>query len=333
MNIKEVYEKIKQFNPSDLSALKMNDGKRHVFFVSPQLTSEGIYKMILPCLEFNKTGKFHCVMNNIIDHNPYKKPEPVENELYPDAIRWADVFVFGFTTEDLTEVFAQIHAINPACKIYYNIDYDFTKIPNTHPDYDQVKKNYNIIIENIKACDVILYGNRELIPFLKNGLKDDFNTDGIKISYIPGLVSDSFHNRKEIVPEPDKKNIRIGIVANPSHFDDLATLKRPLDTLLAQHKNMEIHLIGWNGKKKGNQKALKGIKYTHTPHVSALDYIETIRGLNIDIALIPNKYTPFNGASKNYYKYLELSTLGIPVITCDLPPFNTLILQKDLRKN
>ena len=125
---------------------------------------------------------------------------------------------------------------------------------------------------------------------------------------------------------PNNATICIGIVVNPRYTTDLLIVVEPLLEIQKKYANKVIFVLyGWSGVLQDGSKPLAELDITYHKAVSIIDHFEKLSELSLDIALIPVQ----NKASRRLISevpYLELASLGIPVIASRHSIFKEYIL-------
>jgi len=298
---------------------------KHILFVNPVLTGDCYYKMILPAMEINdKSATMSCIISSISKFDPSKPVSDYEMPIDTSLIAWADYVVFPFTDQQLYPIYDNIRVINRNAKVAFNVDYDFTLLPETHPDFNKMQDQDKMqnVVANANEADLILISNPKLGTLFGNK----------EIALMPLFVSDFTYEGWEPNKSQKKDKLRIGIVANQTHAEDI----KSIIPYLKKVKDAEIVIFGFNGKhvmyknKMGNyvqtdKNHFKDFEHTYQKPVDLTKYFQTLFGLNIDIGLIPIADNDFNRASKNYLKYLEFGFYNIPCIISQVEPYTKLI--------
>jgi hypothetical protein len=113
--------------------------------------------------------------------------------------------------------------------------------------------------------------------------------------------------------KPATERLTLGWAGGSSHFQDFDAVKSGLKTFLRQNPQVDMHFIGMNyGEIVGRPDA----RFTGWS-VNLVDYLSK---LDFDIGIAPLAYHRFN-RSKSDLKFLEYSSLGIPVVASDFGPY------------
>ena len=317
-----------------------------VTFVSPILTGDYVYKMIYPAIALNEYSTTHrAFMVGIKDFIVGKPLEDYASSIPETFIQISNYLVLPFyacykdTTTgmivpyDLRDVIEQIKAINPKIKIAYCIDLNFMRMPVGYPGYKdyEIRAVKDAIIENMRVSDIVLINQTALGEFLFNELKERLQGAPTMIEVMPcGFFPELTEPiiRAESMPEVDHAKFRIGMIANPTHADDINCIRDQLTELKNKYKErLEIISFGWKGIAdfgKGLRDTFRGIPFTYQKPVNFYEYNKKLAELQLDCLLIPVKMTDdnqFTYTSKNYRKFIEASAMGIPCLITATEPF------------
>jgi len=315
-----------------------------VTFIVPILTGESVYKMIYPALAMNLYSSTHRAFLYAI------KDYIVKNQIddystgvsIPDTfIEISDYMVFPFFIyekkdpdgKNLWEIWEIIREAKPGIKIVYCVDINFLRIPVGYPGYKQYESRVvkDTIIENMRYADIVLITQQALGESLFSELKDQLQGSPTTIEvmpcgFFPELIDPIIHS--EDVPDVDHTKFRVGMISNPTHADDINCIRDQLITLKGKYKDgLEIISFGWKGQAdfgKGLRDVFRGIPVDYKTPVNFYNYYQRLAELQFDCMLIPVKLTEdqqFTLTSKNYRKYIEASSMGIPCLITGVAPF------------
>lgn len=123
----------------------------------------------------------------------------------------------------------------------------------------------------------------------------------------------------------ENKPFRIGIIVNATNAEDiefyLDDFKR-----ISQTYPTKVSLVFFGYKPDSG--LLNGITCEYVPAVSIIHYYKQLHSMKIDLLFIPLINNTYNATSEDYNKYLEAAILKIPVITVDIYPYNSLIVNE-----
>lgn len=309
-----------------------------VLFLAPTLNQEGVYKMIFPALALNMYSLTHKAyvwgMNRFIKD---KHVNDYDIELPDTLIAESNIIVLPFLTYDIKPLIKEIRSINPDIVIMYCVDFNFDMVPVGFPFYKQYQSNEqkNIILENIRSCDKYLTTSAALISYIDTKFGAELEGSGvaytaIPIGFFPELIGQLEFDE---LPEVDPNQIaRIGIIGSEHHSEDINCIRTQLKQLKDKHgKELEIISFGFDGKtkqpgKKGLRNVYHGIDITFEFPDKFYNYHQKLVNLQLDAVLIPvNQKSDFYWTSKNYSKFVECASLGIPIIATNIMPFKKII--------
>jgi len=116
--------------------------------------------------------------------------------------------------------------------------------------------------------------------------------------------------------------VRIVWHGGSSHYEDLHEIGAELVNITNKHKNTKVITCGYEFK--GIFKDIPSDQYEHHGWVDMAAHPYKQMLLNSDLAVIPLKDNEFNH-SKSPIKWIEYSSLGIPCVLKDIPPYSDVI--------
>lgn len=306
-----------------------------VTFIGAVLSGDYVYKMLFPAIALNEYSTTHrAFIVGIKDFDPDKKMDDyTKGFALPETfITISDYMVFPFYTYDLRDIVEQIKKINPKVKIVYCIDLNFMRVPTGYPGYKdyESRADQDVIIENMRASDIVLMSQISLAEFLYTELKDRLAGAPVTLKVMPcGFFPQITEPliRAEM-PELDNTIFRALLISSPTHVDDINCIREQLIALKEKYKEkFEIISFGWKGIAdfgKGMKDVFREIPFTYVRPVNFYDYAKTLVKIQPDCLLIPVKLTEdasFTYTSKNYRKFIEASAMGIPCLITAAEPF------------
>jgi hypothetical protein len=303
--------------------LKATEGK-NILFVSPMLNKQGLYRMILPALELQETGKYNTIISQILEDDYQKIIDDFHIKLVPELIRWADYIVFAANGQNLEPVIKSIKDRNPKVKIVMDMDRNYHALnPNNYTAKKFTVDKQRNLENNLKLVDFSTYPDFITEEFYKKkiGL-------GLKTFILPNLLSPyQFEGFDRTVERPKDKDgkYRILLMADPDDFDDINSFRDTVNDVMIRVPESKVYVLG-NSILYENKNPLRFINYTRVPYDNLLDYYKIIWNMNPDLAIIPVKKQAFH---RTYYKILELGAFGIPMVSMNEYPYNHL-LKKDV---
>lgn len=314
-----------------------DDELKNILFISPQLIGSHFYKYILPYFNLYESGAANTALTGLIDYNPTKRFTDHGMPLISPQIVWADVIVFPFTLQPLTEIVETIKEINPGVVIYYHLDYNFYEIPKSHPHYEDFKDKK--VIETIEhnmlyAADVFVTSNAQFTEYLKVKFAELKTTKYKKVDITSDIVTIPIFIDTQMIYEgieweskAEGDAFKIGILCSHYNHKDVSNFS---DHYMRINKKfgdkVELHFIGINTMNESLfEKALSGIECKKHKPIIFSSYFNTMNELGIDMLFIPAIINIFNQTSENYNKFLEAAALKIPVIAPNMYPYNGII--------
>lgn len=147
--------------------------KKHILFLTCQLSSKDFYTKILPFMLLYKDDTA-TAMINLDKYSPEEQLTDI-NVYFKEVtdLLWADFIVIPFTIKPLKVFLRKLKEINPKCKIIYWIDYNFYELPENSP----LKKHFtkeaiNNVEENIWNSDICRVTQQGLHQYLITKLND-----------------------------------------------------------------------------------------------------------------------------------------------------------------
>jgi hypothetical protein len=143
---------------------------KNILFIEPQLSSEHLYKYILPFFSFYNDNIYTAV-TGLEKYSPFEQIVGIKTVPSYKEIMWANYIVFPFTTMDLSKdygMYQAIREVNPNCKIVFFVDFNFYEVPEGHP-HKELFTFQNVIDSterNIILADLCLTSNIHLCGYL-----------------------------------------------------------------------------------------------------------------------------------------------------------------------
>lgn len=115
---------------------------------------------------------------------------------------------------------------------------------------------------------------------------------------------------------PRRHKVTVGWSGGDSHLADMRVAADPLQHLLRDHPQVDVHLMGADYRR-----LIGGGR--HTPF--RRDIWPFYRGIDFDVGVAPLADTTFN-RSKSHIRALEYAALGIPVVASDVPAYADMVI-------
>lgn len=140
-------------------------------------------------------------------------------------------------------------------------------------------------------------------------------------------MQDNTINLKGVNGEP-LKPLRVGIISNETNREDLLHYRDELASIKTKLQGrVDLVIYGFDGVDK-NDNWLKGVDFEFVKPTSIIHYPKQLKALEIDVLFIPLIRSVFNYTSENYNKFLDAALFNIPVLTSNIYPYNSLIMDK-----
>lgn len=130
--------------------------------------------------------------------------------------------------------------------------------------------------------------------------------------------------KKEEKKEEELSPLRVGIIASDCSWEDINSYKEQIKSINGEMKDkVQFVCFGFNGlNEEGKSCFPENTNVEYVKPCSIIHYFKQLRKLELDFVFIPLRKNDFNITSENYNKYIEASLFSIPVIVCDIFPYN-----------
>lgn len=299
--------------------------KKHVLFLAPYANATGLYRVMLPAREINKTNTHLAIINQLIPYDisaPQKKINEVNWHLSDELIAWADYIVFPTCTSPIQDHIKMLRSVNKKSHLQFVMDIDDNyHIPNPQENAKTALISRKNLLENMASCDIITCTNQFLGNFYLNLL----NNDKYKLPaffVVPNFMSDAYLKDIQIT-KPKSQKQRCLISLNPTQWNDVFPLNKTFKEINKAYPNLELCLFGWNGK-IGFKDAFDKVKVTLISPVPIDKYFNELANHQFDFALMPLQENDFN-ASKSHHKLLQYGQMGIAASVSDVLPYSEIL--------
>lgn len=175
-------------------------GEKNILFVNPMLSGKHLYKMLLPYFKLPQLTECRTAVTGLSEFDMheqlvgYKSIDIMNNPDSETMIKWSTHIVFPFVLQPLSEIYDYIRDINPACKIIYNIDFNFYELPKSHPLNPMFDEDFVIPIveDNMYFSDTVLVSNLKFQEYLIKKL-----TELVKTKYV-GVYRSSVYDQIKV---------------------------------------------------------------------------------------------------------------------------------------
>jgi glycosyltransferase involved in cell wall biosynthesis len=282
---------------------KLNPKAIKVLYLRSDSAGCAWYRGIQPSAIIN--GLHGDILNQVVSNHIH----PSDYKLSPES-KW-DMVVHQ--RQYLPEIFraAQVLREMTGAKQIYEVDDDFFHIDSSNPVYpiftNEVQDN---IRKFVAAMDGIIVSTE---PLKKVYGAINSNIIVVPNAVSPFFVKDIYKTKKDY----NNDRINIGWTGSNCHVRDIAVLQSVIDDILKMHTNVHFVLGGWT--ECPQFKNIPEDRITRLPWTS--DMGEYFKNLStIDIGICPLEESVFND-SKSNLKYIELASLGIPVVASSVYPY------------
>lgn len=295
--------------------MKAGDGKIHVLYLHCLLNSTGLYRIILPYLELNKTDTHSAVIGTI---HKWKFSQPFEaynNAIDKRVIEWADYIVFPALQYPFKSIYDNLKKVNPRVKIVFDIN-EF--IINRHRISEKARKRkHKIVLSNLRYANLISCSTSTLANHYQEQLRALVSVQP-EFAVIPNFISSHLFLRTPYqsiqLNQEDRGKIRIGIFGTPDIAISFSDLPNQIVSAFKQCKGKgQLVVIGWNGCYNGVD-LFNEIEVEFHKNIKIERYYERLHDLNLDVVLMPTTGNEIK-YGKSPIKYIEMAALGIAVIT------------------
>jgi len=263
------------------------------------------------------------VTNKIIEADIILIPRPQDDRWF-DFIKIAQkhgkIIVADFDDHPFT-----ISPFNPAYRHYGTSEFDYKWPDGTvTPIWKDGEKEFHIE-ENITRQDYFkaAFKRVDLISTTTPILQDIFLKLNKNSVVLPNLIDFNLFPEIECV----KKEIRIGWQGGVSHYEDLYMVAPAIKKIIAKYDNVKFIFFG-DVRFYGLFKDIPKDKIEWHPWVQNVAYPYKLVILNLDIGLCPLIDNEFN-RNKSAIKYFEYSTIKIPTIASNIPPYSPIMTNEE----
>lgn len=182
------------------------------------------------------------------------------------------------------------------------------------------------IENNIQRRDLFKASFRraDMVTCTTDILKDTLLKINNNVKVLPNLIDFNIFSPVEM----KKKEIRIGYTFGASHYADFYLVKPALKKIVEKYDNVKLVFFG-DMHFHGLFRDVPDNKIEWHPWVGVATYPYKLMLLNLDIGICPLEDTVFN-RNKSSLKWMEFSSLKIPTIATNIPPYsNTITNEKD----
>ncbi|MEQ8624393.1 MAG: hypothetical protein RJQ00_06050 [Vicingaceae bacterium] len=281
--------------------LEMNDEKKHILFVQCLLERTSFYRTYLPYLILNDSDTHTAIIASIQKRDFNKSFEDYDVFLQVDLIQWADVIVFPVLLFDCKKMYSSILKINPNLKFMMDIDDVYVN------ERDEVEPQ---LIENLRFNHIISCSSSNLVKIYKEAFSEQYNIAQKAFLSLPTFLVSTYMSQRSDDPIENGNSIRIGL--QQGNFTQ-STLNSISEVAKSLNKLVTLCIYGNN---KEQFEFPDNLKVQVFKAVKFLDYIPTVKEMNLDFAVLEGKNELIE-PQRAIFQYGELALLSIPLITDD----------------
>jgi len=302
------------------------DGDVKILYAGALLNKTGIFRSAIPKLELNGKG-FSTILANFLREKHFNNSVYIDNYnlgLKHDIIAWADYIILPALSQDISFLVNDLKRANKNITVCYDLDKNYHKLPNKSNDftyYDLPKQK--AILKNISKCDLLIVPDASIMEFYDRELKKYHDSSNVEVTIVPNFISekqfklvlDAFRDNP---PKRDEDIFTVLVYAEESDYDDINANRDIFEFLQKTYPQVKLVVFGENMNWK-DKHALRGIRHEFVKAKNHFDYYTQLARINPNVAFIPISHR--NDYYRTNYKFLELSALGIPIITYNVKPY------------
>jgi GT2 family glycosyltransferase/glycosyltransferase involved in cell wall biosynthesis/Tfp pilus assembly protein PilF len=199
---------------------------------------------------------------------------------------------------------------NPSARIIFELDDALTLVPANNPHVNYFQSIRPQIEEYLRNADLVTVSTPKL--------KAVYSCYNDRIQVLPNTIDTKLWLPVSPASKQDKK-ISILFSGTLTHHHDLALIERAIELIIEEFGD-RVEFLFWGNLPATLQGKPQVRKITNfTPDYR--QYVEGMKSMKIDLALVPLEGIPFNQTKSNI-KWLEYSACKIPAIFTDIEPYN-----------
>jgi GT2 family glycosyltransferase/glycosyltransferase involved in cell wall biosynthesis/Tfp pilus assembly protein PilF len=199
---------------------------------------------------------------------------------------------------------------DPSVRIIFELDDALTQVPDTNPHFG----HFQTIRPQIEAY----LRNADLVTVSTPQLKKIYSCYNDHIEVLPNTLDAQIW-----LPLPPKARskgkVTILFSGTLTHQHDLAIIERAIDLIILEF-GAGVEFLFW-GNLPASLRDRPQVKSIAAFTPDYRQYVEQLKTLAVDLALVPLEVVPFNQA-KSDIKWLEYSACKIPAIFTDIEAYN-----------
>jgi len=307
--------------------LHFDDGKIHVLFLSACANETSYYRLILPALELNRTESHSAIVSDIHKWDFTKLFDDYDNPIDYRLVQWADYVVMPVLFTDVSYIIRNMREINSKIEFIMDVDQNYHELPDYHPDYKKLRQQLkDVFLENFFKVDILTAPNGSILNYYGHLAEQKTEELELYLERYGSLLSPFTFEEMPQIQRNTSERVRIGLILDASQAQDLKTIEQPLRTLLGSHgERVELVIYGWNERSIAHNSCLKGLPVIYEKPSFFFDYHTRLNNLTLDIGLLPFVNNAYNATGKALQRYIDFSSLMVPVIATKMAPFDKLI--------
>ena len=228
-----------------------------------------------------------------------------------NAFKFFDIIIFQrLQNMPALALIQELRKEFPTVKIVAELDDSVGEVAPSSPY--KWKDHHRWSAEHIHKSDAVITSTDYLAKSIK------FITKDKPVHVAPNCIDKGTWLFTKKPKHKENNEIRIGYVAGGAHDEDLRIIYTAMLPILEEYKNVKfvIRYGGFNPPwlKKHPQIDYKGVGWFMS------EYPQKLADLNIDLALAPLRDSEFNRCKSNV-KWIEWSSLGVPLLASDVEPY------------
>lgn len=323
-HVKELYERVNDFKaPLEQRYPELGYNKQvHIAYMSPMLNKQGLYRTILPAMEFGKSKRYSTIVTNILPDDCIKDINDFHIKVTPEIIQWAHYVVFPSNIQDMEELIKKMKQYNPQVKVVMDVDRVYHNLNEKNYAGVKFQRNYFTNFEkNIKLCDFTLYPDRVSETYYKKLLGEQLPT-----AIMPNLISNMQFKGINKVKPLDTTKPTIVVIVDKNDWNDINSFRKIFTYVVSKRPDINVIAYG-NCVSFETDDPFRATNIKRIGYKNMFEYYTKLKALNPILAIVPIKSEEFY---RPYYRILELGSMGIPIITKNKYPYNHLLAPNDM---
>lgn len=303
------------------------DGKIHVLYLHCLINSKGLYRMILPYIQLNKTSTHAAVIGTMHKWDFTKSFLDYDNVIEAELIDWADYIVFPDFNGDLGEVARAFKEINPSVKI--SIDVTEFALQKTNGDFIEPSPQMLAKLKNFRSANLVSFHKGAIADIVEPLMNINEPKHGTSFAVIPDLISAETFLTLESNQLDNENKIRIGFIGQPKIAEKIKEIVPFLLPILSKHKDkIQLVSLGWKGK-LDNKPLFDGFEIEYHKPVNISNYYTKVHSLNLDLVILTELSNDQDELTRSAIKYIELAALAVPVAVKQETKLSSLIVNNE----